>query len=882
MRVVFGLGLDGGAWPGPLGDARVRGRTAAFDEAWVGPLGLLKILETSLGLVGPDETAAERAAALVPALRAREGRWSRSLDADPLAVARAVLRVRDALVDAGLPCGAAPASLGPRLEEILLVTQGARAGTCDRFAAVARALEEGSVPDVERLTLVDRREALSPLLAAVVALLEGRGVVVEPLRLEPVVAGGDLGASRGAFPPGGAAGDGTLQLVRADTPEETAIEVAAHLSLLPDLDDVVVIGADAVLDGGLVRMGLPATGARGARGDDGLLQLAPLVVALAWPERDPARAFELLSLGVSPVPRRVGGPLARSLVKVPAVGSDAWQEALTRALEGAKDDDERQDMLRRLARFIGPPASLPANEGLDLIPLADVEQRLDALRKWLFGRAARDGDERRYAGALGQVAAIGRIARGLGAPALGRVDLMRVVEQATAQARARTPREPLAGIARVADPAAVCGPVGHVVWWGFTDESEPPPRLLSVSREERAALAQLGVSLPSPAAVAEERALAWQRPLLCARSSLVLGCPRRNAAGDEVHSHPMWDEIVARAGGTRGASPLERKRIVDAGRVGHKQYRAREAPRPQRDWCFPAGHVARPDPESPSAREVLLGCSFRAVVERSGVREREHRLREGSQLFGEVAHDVIAEVLRSANGMPLSADEALHRARVVFDARVPVRAATWLRASQKSHCSRSRETIARAAARLAEILSERGLMVKAVEVDIVKGPEGRRVKGRPDLVVGDPLAVIDLKSGGDRDKQAALQDGTAVQLVAYAQLVKEAGGPWPGIAYFQVRTRKLLTTSPELGGAQAIETPYDVEAVSLRLKRAGKEADDEVARGRASAPGVGVRSSALRSFVDGEQIVIASPCRFCAFSFLCGRALDERTVGRDR
>ena len=40
MRVTFSIDFDGGFWPGPLA-----GREAAFGEAWVGPGGLLGLLE---------------------------------------------------------------------------------------------------------------------------------------------------------------------------------------------------------------------------------------------------------------------------------------------------------------------------------------------------------------------------------------------------------------------------------------------------------------------------------------------------------------------------------------------------------------------------------------------------------------------------------------------------------------------------------------------------------------------------------------------------------------------------------------------------------------------------------------------------------------------
>jgi ATP-dependent helicase/nuclease subunit B len=873
MQVVFGLGFGGGAWPGALAAS---GRDAAFNQAWVGPLGLLKILETTLGLVGPDESGAERAAALVPALRARAGPWSRSLEADALAVARSILRTRDALVDAGLPPGDAPAALGARLQEILIVSQGARPGVPDRLVGVARALEEGARAEVESIALVEARAGLSPAWARVMAALEARGTRIEELGeralLEdlPASAEGatDLAAARrGPFAP---ALDGSLQLVRGDCPEETAIELAAHLTRVP-LEEVLVIGADAVLDASLARMGLPTTGARGARGDDGLLQIAPLVVALAWPERDPERAFELLCLSTSPIRRTVAARLARSLLVEPAVGGARWEAELAASLAAIEDEAQRAEAAARVARIFGGPGAA----GAERLPVKLLDERLALLRRWLFGRARREGDELKFRSALAQVAAIGRIARGLGGETLTRTDLMRVVEQATAAVRPRTPRPALAGVARVADPAAIAGPVQHVVWWRFTRESEPVPRALVVSSAERRALSDLGVVLPLPAARAEQRALAWARPLFAARASLVLGCPRRNAAGEEAHPHPLWDEIAARAG-TRAARRLEVRRIIGGEALPSKTYRARELPRPQREWRFPAGSVAPPDKESPSSREVLLGCGFRAVLKRAGVSERSRRLPEGTQLFGVLAHDVLARLLQ---GWPIEIEEAAERARVIFDERLPRVAAALLRPVERSQRTRARETIAQAASAITEALHARGLTVHAVEQDVALGSEGRVLKGRPDLVVRSTvdggLAVIDFKSGSDSDRLRALEQGTAVQLALYAQLVRGRDAPWPAIAYFQIRSRRLLTTAPELGGAQTVESPYAVDDIARRLKRAGRHADDEIAAGRAAAPGVGARLSELRSRIEGEEILIAPPCRFCSFGFLCGRALPN-------
>jgi hypothetical protein len=873
MRIVLGLGFDGGAWPGAL---RASGRRAAFDEAWVGPLGLLKILETATGLVGPDDGASERAAALVPVLRATPGAWTRSLDADPLAVARAVLRTRDVLVEAGLDVARAfgpdGAALGARLRDVLAVTASVRPGVADRLAAVARAIDEGADAAVDELVVVDPRDALAPVHRRLLDALARRGVRVVDAPDVEAAAEGDLGASRSStFVP---RGDGSLVLVRGDCPEETAIEIAAHISRLPSLDDVVIVRPDAVLDGALARMGLPTMGARGERGDDGLLQVAPLVVALAWPERDPERAFELLSLSTSPIRRRVSRPLAVALTREPAVGSDRWRTMLDEAV-AALDEEHRPAARERVARVFGDVGADPG-PGADALARKLLDERLALLRGWLHGRAQRTQtvhDQLELKGALAQVAAIGGMARALGAETLSRADVMRIVEQATRAARPRTPRPPLAGLSRVNDPAAIAGPVAHVVWWGFSRESEPVPRALALSVEERASLASLGVTLAAPAAVAEHRALAYGRPHRAATTSLVLGCPRRDTAGEEIHPHPLWDEIAARAGAQ--ASLLERRRMFKPGELPSTRYKAREEPEAQREWRFPAGSVKRGEVEYPSTREALLGCTFRGVVERVGVKDRARRLPDGAQLFGDLAHDVLARVLAQR---PATPDAAAEAARRIFDERMPRRAARYLRPAERSHRGRARETIALAAFDVVERLASRGFTVRDVEKEIEKGPEGRLVKGRPDLVVegpgGFPVVVIDFKSGDDAGKLRALEGGTAVQLVAYAQLVREsASQPWPGIAFYQVRSRKLLTTCKELGGHETIESPHAVDDISVRLKKAGKEADDAIEAGRAEARGVGVPLHQLRSRVEGNDIVIAPQCTFCSFGFLCGRAI---------
>ncbi len=873
MRVVFGSSFDSGAWPGPLGDAE-----AALDDAWVGPLGFLKILETGLGLGGlhSDVTRAERAASLVPALRTREGAWSRSLDADPLAVARTVLRLRDALVDAGLDPALDDADalrLPPRLRDVVGVCRGVVAGPGDRLAAVVRELGARACA-IDDVALCDPEDALSPAWRRVVAALRARGTRIAPAALEEGP-GGALDLHRARRAPFHPQSDGSLQLLRADCPEEAAAEVAAHVASLPEGEPVLVVGGDALLDVGLARLGLPTLGARGERGDDGLLQVAPLVVALAWPERDPERAFELLTLPASPLRKRIAGSLARALAREPAVDGDAWRQALERRLATLPQAEAAKARARVAALFSAPSADAAT------MPLAVLEERLTFVNRWLQRRMESDADGDRVLGAIAQVASIRRIARAFGAPALSRTELMRVVEQATAGVRPMRARKASAGLAQVRDPGAVAGPCAHVVWWSFTAAAEPALRTPSVTRAERAALLEMGVALPEPGRAAEQRAAQFQRPLTSASSTLVLCCPRRDRKGDAGHPHPLWDEVVARAAGAEAVRALEVGTLAPRG-MAKKGFKGRDVATPQAAWRFPAGSVQRPVEETATKAESLLGCSFRAVLERAGLKARARRLPSGGKLFGDLAHDVLARVLAER---PATAALAGERARAIFDERVPRRAAVLLRPVEATQRTRARDLVARASEHLVELLLERGFTVRDVELDIKKGVEGRAMLGRLDLVVqrGDALVVVDHKSGSERRRLRELLQGTAVQLAVYASLLREPSSPWPGVGYYQIRSRRLLTTDEALGGEQAVDPgSHDVAWTADRIKRKAHDVEADIAAGRCDAPGVGKRLYELRSQAFDDDLLIAPPCRHCRFSLLCGRALPggENLTGR--
>jgi hypothetical protein len=451
---------------------------------------------------------------------------------------------------------------------------------------------------------------------------------------------------------------------------------------------------------------------------------------------------------------------------------------------------------------------------------------------------------------------------GSGAPpaaTIGVEQLTRLIDEATRRAPRRPRRAAAAGVTHVRAPGALVGPARVVVWWGFTRAPEAAVQGVTWSAAERAQLAAAGVALEDAGTRARTSAERAARPLLCAQDALVLASPRVDRAGQRTHAHPLWDEIVGRAGGdprtvsslvvTRLRAPLAPARVAVAPVA---------LPHPMERFAI-HGAVQR-TLESPSSMELLIGCPLKFVLDTWRVKHpRELALEKPAQMFGNVAHDVFATVLRD---LPATAADAESRARAAFVDVVKERADFYALPQNALVRRADEETIARAVGTLVGRLREEKRDVRGVELKLEMPPrDGRTMTGTVDLVVGDPTLIIDLKTGSERFYADKVQLGTAIQLAYYAYLwVKRARPegepepPWPAVAYYHVRSNRTFAD------------PHP-EATMHKARIRARAAFDEIEKGSARAPG------AVREPDDMPDDEIRPPCRFCDRDVICGRAI---------
>jgi ATP-dependent helicase/nuclease subunit B len=857
MRLVFDPDFDQGAWPGPLA-----GKDAAFAEAWVGPLGLLAAAETALGLGGRWAAPAARAAALVPAVRSVEGFWSRSAEADPLGTADVLLRWRDELMLSGW----LGEPVAPRLAALAAVTRDALPGLPDRLRAALTAIaQRGTGGAIREVVHIEEAAELPLLWRSLLGALRESGVAVVHAPLSPAPAAGDLAEARhGRFTPHA---DGSLFLLRASGVLAAADHAAAWIADRRLGEAVAVVTPDGTLDAALRRFGLPTLG--GASEGNLLPQVLPLVLKMAWTPPDPQQALDLLTLPTGPIPGPVASRLAGALHEWPAVDSDAWRRRLPEALARIGDADRAAAVAERVGAVFR--AAVPRGRSY---PAGEVHARVRLVDAWARGHAESGPDREAWGLVSAQCAELVRLLGLAGLAELPPAQLEWFVAEATRVASA-TPRYPAeAGLHAVRCPGAVAGPARAVVWWDFTSQAAPLTAGLPLAPAELLALRAAGVRILEAGSVAAARAARWRRPLLQTTEALLLVCPRFGDDGEERFPHPLWTEIAGKA---TDAGTLQGPRPPLGRRTKTKMRPLGPLPRAVRAWQVAGVEPRLPQSVSPTSLGDLIGCSFRFAVRTHAAIQpgRGASLSTREQLWGRLVHDLLHRLFE---GPPLSAAEARAQAGEVFDRQAPrLAAALFLPGSEVARAEVRRATQA-SAETLFALMREAKLRPISVESLREREAFGTALRGQPDVVLGDPPAVVDLKWAGASYYARALATGSSYQLAAYSYLVSDERAPAAPVAYFILSSQRTITNERgPFAGAEVVAGP-SLRDTWTALHLAFDDARRALEGGSLTAAGV-AEDDAEELLPEGDidaatgRLRLAAPCRFCELGALCGREI---------
>lgn len=911
VNPIVGLGLDGPAFIGAA-----TGRARLGRPAW-GPTALLRDLELRLGIPDdaiPRSMRVPRYAARLRSLDDRGAFYRCSFEIDPIGTAAALLGFRDALVAGGWNGADIPAG-GERLAALARLERHGDdevpRGDADRLA---RVLQESrpSVRLYDEIVLVDRPSDWPGLWSSIFDALAAGGTRLREWNVD--LSGApretDLGRLQESLRRSPArsndpdrprlTGDGTVLVLRGETPTEIAALTASRLAGDPR-GSVVVRSRDAYpLDAALVVHGLAAQGTKSASAWRPAMQVLPLAVELAFEPRDPHRALELLTLSVGPFRGIVGSRLARAVARAPGIGGREWVKRRDEAREllrekevrrlveaGANEDAARAAAekyvtarLQRIAEWLETEGDDPRGARAD-----NIRAVADRVRTFLLTRM--DDEPEIYGPAFAQAHAFVHALAHDEREMLSREATRQLLDTLVRASHDHARTEERAGrVPHVGHPAALLAPCETLIFWNFVSEAEHRPTTSPWNAAERDALRAHGVVMRDPSRELRRERDEWRRAILATRSRVLFVIPA-STGGKATHPHSMWDEISSRLRVARSVVCEARDILEGRSSFPIERLEPLVLPDSPGTWSLVPGSISFP-PEgalgSATSFETLVTCPLRWLLQdraqlRSGAIAK---VSSDAQLCGNLGHRLVEE-LHIDGAFVLAEQACLARASEVLSLLLAREGATLLLPGMAFERAQLVPQLLRAVRELRRYLVASGSTIAGVEEVIETDTPVGKLSGRLDIRLldreGSP-ALLDSKWGESRYR-SLLERGRAVQLAVYTRSLRVAGsGALPAAGYFALRSGRLVTADARLKTRESVEGPSLDETWS-RVERTARAVTESIERG--SVPVAGTRHSLplleALAIPDAErrdhyQPEATDACGYCSYGALCGRAWE--------
>jgi hypothetical protein len=827
MKVSFGLGFDGYDTLFPK---------QGLATPCCGPLGLLQLLETRLGLKAKVVSLAHRVVQFRQILEQlateRLGFYCESFKKDPYAVAETLLQWRDALIEAGWD-GLASANDTARIQDMAAVeTRTANRlsrGTADRLRSVLIELDNRS-PKLDSLTVRDSQDHLPKLWRLI---CEKLGAHYEPLNFSPVADAkgqtSDLARIQSLLCENNSAqllklsGDRSILCLTAFSEITLANSAAQVLQNLRQASNaavtLVATENSGPLEQALSSLDEPTVGLQPGSTARPIPQVLLLALRLYWKPVDPRALLEFLAHPACPVAGVLRFKLANVIAECPGVGGPQWQAAI----EATKENIEKSGALNALAKQQAVErieqdlknwitvAEFDAKEGASE---AKVSECCARVARWAALQSVADGASiieayqfRALASLSSEMAQLLKSQR-----FITRSQLERLLHQVSGMGwPGGSAMEELGHVHRVAHPGAVNEPVDNVVWWNF---SEPAPSTrLAWTTQELEQLHAHGVEFPTPETLAEMEAARWLRPVLAAKKQLVLIYPRERA-GEPVAPHPLLTRLLSLLHKESKPLPVvDFDSLISTGNADAPWHFVQQDHRPlptlRRWWKLNASkHLQARDFESYSSAEKFIYnpsiwvLHYKAALKVGPVASL--RLQDDYRQEGTLLHRILDILLaatgKSVNWQTCSQSELNSWLEEIWPPLLEQEGANLLLPGQRADALELLELGKLALWELLFQLRKANVVeARANESLPLASFFGGQISGIIDLLVRnqqDHIAVVDLKLGGMDVRERELRENRPLQLAIYGHLLRCQGQKvWPTGAFFLLRRRRLITTA---------------------------------------------------------------------------------------
>ncbi|WP_264983454.1 RecB family exonuclease [Pseudodesulfovibrio portus] len=878
MKIHVGYLFDGGSFPGELGNSE-----AAEGVMTTGPLGLVSILETRLGIPachhGQPVRIARYLAAMDDCCKTDEPFYKKSFEADGWSAARSLLVLRDQLRLSGWD-GHDPGA-SARLMDMATLEKSARVlpGLAERIEDILGSLAIYGISGISEIVLHvhDVTEWPSCWRRLFVAL-EEKGIplgVWQPdvaprtstdldILHERLCTSGNVAATFQA--------DGSIVRLSSATALEAADALGAWLAVKDDSDGdlalIVESGAE-VLDAAMCRHGLPRPGGGSRSQWRAALQLLPLGLGIHWAPFDPQSYLEFLTAPICPLHPAMAGHLVRVLEQAPGMGGKKWIEAVGKCEEWARKQDDGETLLEDLRFWTGVKRVSP-HVGLDVETICTICQRLS---DWA-AKGAQSLEGRLMGAVSGMALELAEAVRETGRKAIPKPQLDRMLDSVIGGGASIADKAEASPWAVLTHPGQLGDRVDTVIWWDFTMEGMPSCRL-PWTNAELTALNNAGVHMDDMDLHRNLELSSWQQAVCNTHKRLVLVMPEQDG-GEPLPPHPFWENIVAvmnLSGDTDipamtvSASQLRKGDDRLMGRIIPLELVVENAALEfQQHWEAPAGTVARREKESPSGMSQLIKCPLAWVL--TYVLDvgalGSPALSEGNQLIGSFCHSIVEDLINESRTW--KSEDAVARAVALFDSRLREMAAVYLLPGMETAREQLRSRLKRAVSDLFERIGNAKLSVLESERRVERIDEsGQTYRGFVDISLeddkGNPV-VWDMKwTNKSKYRREEMEKGIALQLAAYCWMLDKDDLPAFGAYYMLAQTELISSQAPWLPPESVVNC--DLKATWKMVRERYDAIIDRLMAGE-------VEAIAPSDDEEEKEFDFGTGCFFCDYAMVCG------------
>ena len=836
MQISFGLHLDG---------LKPETPQTAVGAATLGPNGLLEVLETQLGLPVPTAHPSEVLFSYLQCLReisAPDRFFHRSLEVDPINVARTLLGWREQWYEAGWD-GTLPDDAPARLADMAALEVIAKGrlplAHGERLQWIAQTLAERGT-QLERVALHTPFEDLPYTWQQVIDALPWSSA--PGLDLTPAgPAGSDLALvqtrllSMSDLDEGQSGaiellkGDGSLLIVKSASRDLSADAIAEFLLAKGELGRTVVVAEHdgIILDNAFERAGLPRCGFQRYTRFRAATQVLKLSLSLLWEPVDPYRILQFLLHPVGPLPNWVRSRLADAVAQSPGIGGPDWVETIRKIEQIQREhndgDKEEVEKLQADISYWLDGDRYDPGAGAPLEALIEHTQRVSSWASTKLHVMENETEAALFAAAHAQAEALLTelaVLRETSAERIPRLELERRIDEVTSEVPDPSTYEEAGHVRATTAPAAVTRQWPTVIWWSLA----PTHKAISYpwSRRELAALRAAGVRLPEENDIVHRSSREWLQPLCNATERLILVLHH-----DELGAHPLWTRMESLFEGIEKIQ-IEPELLRGETKLGLLEVQThplplRPLPAPRRRWSLPDDCAVTPrDIESYSSLNKLCDYPHEWVLQyaarlRAG---RAAELSDGSLLFGNLGHRMIEEFFRTHDGWRDMQDEdVVAWMYAELPGMMKREGAVLLAPGRGIHRQRIASTLERALVQLLAHLRSANVEQATPEASGEASFEGRRLTGAIDLVLthgNGQHSVMDVKWAGQSYRHDLLLDNRALQLATYSYLQKCLDGTdlWPPGAFFILSNGNVLANDTSSFPNAIVSPSNDGEGVA--------------------------------------------------------------------